>query len=92
MPFTFDPFGPMHVPDKSGGIFRIESRAQTEREPTTFFEWHQQSKKVYVIREVDGRVTRDGKLLGTAETSDVAKALVTAYVVGFGHGTEFKPE
>lgn len=88
MPMTIDPFSTA-VPD--GPAIRklhIESATHRALDPGAFFEWHQQSRKLYVVRSPQpGRVTGDGTLI--AEEIDLpqqAKMFVAAYVQGFAHG------
>ena len=71
--------------DPSAMIMKIESRTLSALEPGIFAEWHQNSRKVYMVRTKSGRVIKDGILIGEASTSHEVKQIVAAYALSLIH-------
>jgi hypothetical protein len=86
MPMTIDPFAPNpEKPDPAMSILKIQSRTHDELDPGAFFEWHQTTRKVYVVRP-QGSIGNATLLFDGVHTPMEAKLCVAAYVQGFAHG------
>lgn len=73
-------------------ILTIKSRTLSDLTGGYFFEWHQLSNKLYLIKFEDGKALQKGELICEVKTPTEAKQAVAAYAKGFADGLDKKKE
>lgn len=70
-------------------ILRMESKTFSAMVPNALFEWHMQTKVVFVILPREGSNLADGvQIAANVKTPTEAKQAVAAYAQGYAHGLE----
>lgn len=83
----------MTLPPHDNKILKIESRTFSQICPGCLFEWHMNSKLLFVIRPIPNTNRADGiQIASNIKTPGEAKQAVAAYAQGYVHGKEDQGE